>query len=183
MPGAPLPYPSTPLSDGRFGVRPWAEADLDCVRQASGDPEIPRGTTVPAAFTPDEGIAFLHRQWSRATDGVGVSLAIVDLSDDRAVGLVVVSLRPQPRVGGLGYWVVPGARGRGAATAGVRLVTPWSFDALGLQRLEAWVDPTNLASQRVLQSAGFQHEGCLRNFFTTPDGQPADALVFSAVPR
>ncbi|RHW27635.1 N-acetyltransferase [Nocardioides immobilis] len=183
MPGAPLPYPSTPLSDGRFGVRPWAEADLDCVRQASEDPEIPRGTTVPATFTPEEGIAFLHRQMGRATDGVGVSQAIVDLSDDRAVGLVVVSLRPQPRVGGLGYWVVPAARGRGAATVGGRLIMPWSFEALGLQRLEAWVEPTNLASQRVLLRAGFQHEGRLRNFFTTADGQPSDALVFAAVPR
>lgn len=110
-------------------------------------------------------------------------LAVPDLSDDRAVGLVVVSLRPQPGVGGLGCWVVPRARGRGAASAAVRLITPWSFEALRLQRLEAWVDPTNLASQRVLLSAGFLHEGRLRNFFTTADGQPSDALVFSAVPR
>lgn len=181
MPDVSLPYPSSCLSDGRFGVRPWAEADLDCVRQASADPEIPRGTTVPAVFTPEDGLAFIHRQWSRAAEGVGVSQAIVDVADDRAIGLVIVSLRPQPGVGGLGYWTVPGARGRGAATAALRLVTPWSFDALGLQRLEAWVSPDNAGSQRVLANAGFQQEGRLRNFFATEAG-PADALVFSAIP-
>jgi ribosomal-protein-alanine N-acetyltransferase len=178
---APLPYPGSRLSDGVIALRPWNETDLHCLREAGSDPEIPRGTTVPAVFTAEDGIAFIRRQWSRAADGVGVSQAIVEATSDRAIGLVIVSLRPQPRAGGIGYWVIPSARGRGAATRAIRLVTPWSFDALGLQRLEAWVELDNHASQRVLLKAGFQFEGRLRNFLTTSAGM-ADALVFSAIP-
>ena len=92
-----------------------------------------------------------------------------------------VALRPQRHVGGLGYWIVPPERGKGVATAAVRLVIPWALDALDLRRLEAWVEPGNLPSQRVLRSAGFQQEGRLRNFLTI-DGGSSDALVFSVIP-
>jgi RimJ/RimL family protein N-acetyltransferase len=136
---------------------------------------------VPSTFTPDEGLAFIHRQWSRANQGVGVSQAIVESDTDRAIGLVVVSRRPQPLVAGVGYWVVPAARRRGAASTALALVKPWSFSALDLRRLEAWVEPGNVASQQALLSAGFEPEGRLRNFFNTTTGS-TDALVYSAIP-
>ncbi|WP_212755940.1 GNAT family N-acetyltransferase [Flexivirga aerilata] len=175
-----LPYPEPALTDGRIGIRRWSEGDVDCVREASSDPRIVDGTTVPTAFTHDDGLAFIRRQWSRAESGTGVAQAIVDATTDVAVGLVAVTLRPQPGVAGLGYWVVPSARGRGAAAAAVRLVTPWALNSLGLQRLEAWVVPQNIASQRVLRGAGYLEEGRLRSFLTS-GGKVSDALVFSVI--
>ncbi|MDX6300932.1 MAG: [ribosomal protein S5]-alanine N-acetyltransferase [Nocardioidaceae bacterium] len=176
----PLPYPDPALNDGRIGLRRWREEDIDCIRLAATDPEIPKGTTVPASYTSDEGLAFIHRQWGRADNGEGVSQAIVEIDSDRAIGLMWVALRPQTHVGGLGYWIVPPQRGQGAATAAMNLVVPWAFDVFDLRRLEAWVEPGNLASQRVLRRAGFQEEGRLRNFLTI-DGRSADALVFSLI--
>jgi [ribosomal protein S5]-alanine N-acetyltransferase len=177
----PLAYPSPPLGDGRIGLRRWREADIDCVRLAGMDPDIPNGTTVPATFTPAGGLAFIHRQWARAKSGEGVSQAVVDLDSDRAVGLMWISLRPQPYVGGLGYWIVPPERGRGVATAAVRLLIPWAFAAFSLRRLEAWVQPENVPSQHVLRRVGFEQEGRLRNFLTIA-GRSSDALVFSVIP-
>ena len=135
---------------------------------------------MPAHFTPAEGLAFIHRQRTRVHAGEGVTQAIVDAKSDRAIGLMWVALRPQPHVGGLGYWVVPQERGSGAATAALRLVVPWALSALYLRRLEAWVQPENLPSQQVLRNAGFLEEGRLRNFLTI-EGRAADALVFSSV--
>ncbi|GAA2748373.1 GNAT family N-acetyltransferase [Terrabacter aerolatus] len=154
---------------------------MECIRLAGTDPRIPRGTTVPATFTTTEGLAFIHRQWSRAENGEGVSQAVVEVGSGRAVGLMWVALRPQPHVGGLGYWIIPPARGLGLATAAVRLVLPWALNALNLRRLEAWVEPDNVGSQRVLRGAGFQQEGRLRNFITVED-RSSDALVFSVIP-
>jgi len=176
-----LTYPEPPLSDGRIGLRRWQEADIDCIRLAGTDPDIGKGTTVPATFTHDEGLAYIHRQWSRAENGEGVSQAIVELDSDHAIGQMWVGMRPQAHVGGLGYWVVPPQRGQGVATAAVRLLVPWALNALDLHRLEAWVEPENLASQSVLRSTGFQLEGRLRNFLTIED-RPSDALVFSVLP-
>lgn len=180
MPDEPLSYPDPPLSDGRVALRRWREADVECVRLAGTDPDIPKGTTVPATFTPADGLAFIHRQWGRVQNGEGVTQAIVEAHSDRAIGLMWVALRPQPHVGGMGYWIVPSERGQGVATAAVRLVVPWALDALDLRRLEAWVQPENLASQRVLRNAGFQQEGRLRNFLNI-GGEASDALVFSTI--
>jgi ribosomal-protein-alanine N-acetyltransferase len=180
VPNQPLPYPDPPLSDGRIGLRRWRETDVECIRLAGSDPDIPKGTTVPAIFTPAEGLAFIHRQLSRVENGEGVTQAIVAVDSDRAVGLMWVALRPQRHIGGLGYWVVPPERGQGVATAAVRLVTPWALDTLALRRLEAWVDPDNRPSQRVLRNAGFQQEGRLRNFLAF-EGGTSDALVFSVI--
>lgn len=180
MRDGPLRYPDPPLSDGRIGLRRWREADVECIRLAGADPRIPQGTTVPALFTPAEGLAFIHRQWRRVENGDGVSQAVVEVDSGRAVGLMWVGLRSQSHVGGLGYWIVPPARGRGVASAAVRLVVPWALEALRLRRLEAWVEPDNLASQRVLRRAGFQQEGRLRNFLTI-EGRSSDALVYSVI--
>ena len=57
MPPRNLPYPLPALSDGRVAIRRWLETDIECIRLASTDPEIPKGTTVPAAFTSAEGLA------------------------------------------------------------------------------------------------------------------------------
>ena len=181
MADEPLSYPDPPLSDGRVSLRRWQEGDVECIRLAGTDPEIPQGTSVPATFTPAEGIAFIHRQWARVHNGEGVTQAIVEAQSDRAIGLMWVALRPQSHVGGLGYWIVPHERGHRVATAAVRLVVPWALSALDLRRLEAWVQPENMASQRVLRSAGFVEEGRLRNFLTI-EGEAADALVFAAIP-
>ncbi len=180
MTGRALPYPDPPLHDRRVGLRRWSDSDVECVRLAGTDPRITAGTTVPTTGDVADGADFIARQWRRAEDGEGVSQAIVEVDTDRAVGLIWVALRPQAHVGGLGYWIVPAARGRGLATSAARLVVPWALEALDLQRLEAWVEPGNLASQRVLLGAGFQHEGRLRSFLTIED-RPADALVFSVV--
>ena len=181
MPGQSVPYPQPALSDGRVVLRRWREADVECIRLAGTDPAIADGTSVPAAFTEAEGLAFIRRQWKRAEHGEGVSLAIAD-DDDRAVGLLWVAVRPQQRVGGLGYWIIPPERAKGFASASARLVVPWALDALNLQRLEAWVEPGNTASQRVLRGAGFEQEGRLRNFLTI-EGRASDALVLSIIPQ
>lgn len=176
----PLPYPEPSLSDGHVGLRRWRESDIDCIRLASTDPTIPQGTTVPATYTPEGGLAFITRQQERAVNGEGLSQAIVEAKSDRAIGLMWLAARPQPHVAGLGYWVIPTERGLGVATKALRLVVPWALKTLNLQRLEAWVEPDNLASQAVLRKAGFQEEGRLRNFLTIED-RPSDAVVFSVI--
>jgi ribosomal-protein-alanine N-acetyltransferase len=66
----------------------------------------------------------------------------------------------------VGYMVDAAARGRGVATAALRLVIREAFDELHLHRLDAGALVTNVASQRVLEKAGFRRIGVLeRHFF------------------
>ena len=98
----------------------------------------------------------------------------------RAIGLVVLMLRPQAGVAGLGYWNVPSARRHGYATCAGRMISNWALAELGMERVEAWVEPENAASLRVLEAVGFAVEGRLRSFLAFPTRR-ADALVLSRI--
>lgn len=176
-----LACPDPPLTDGVVRLRGWEERDLGCVEQASSDPVIPEGTTVPPVFTPQAGRAWIHRQRERAELGEGLSLAIADAGSHEARGACVLTMRPQPGTAGIGYWVIEGARGRGLAARAVGLLAPWALRHAGLSRLEALVEPSNLPSRRVMEAAGFQREGCLRSFLVFATRR-ADALVYGLVP-
>jgi RimJ/RimL family protein N-acetyltransferase len=175
-----LRYPAPDLVDGPTRLRRWALDDIACIEEASTDTRIPEGTTVPVVFTAAEGRAFIARQWTRAESGVGISLAIASSESNTALGLVVLTLRPQQGVAGVGYWVVPSARQRGHASRAVRLFSDWALLDMGLARIEAWVEPGNVASQRVLALTGFVLEGTLRSFLSFRMRR-ADAMVFSRI--
>ena len=156
--GRRLAYPDPELTDGVIRLRRWSERDVACVEAAATDERIPAGTTVPAVFTVEAGLAFVRRQRSRLEQGEGLSLAVAEADGDEALGLAVLLLRPQPGVAGLGYWIVPAARRRGRATRAIELLSGWALCHAGIARVEAWVDPGNEPSQCALASAGFVRE-------------------------
>ncbi len=80
----------------------------------------------------------------------------------------------------VGYMVDASARGRGVATAALRLVIRESFEALHLHRLEATTLLDNLASQRVLEKAGFRRVGVLKKH-EYEDGAWRDYLLYELV--
>ncbi|MEV4280783.1 GNAT family N-acetyltransferase [Actinoplanes xinjiangensis] len=170
------------LDDGVVRLRRWALDDLACVRAASREGIIPEGTTVPAAYTDEAGRQFIERQWHRTTDGQGWSSAIASVETGEALGCAVLLLRPQDGVAGIGYWLVPAARGLGYASRAVALLTGWALagDGAALTRVEAWVEPGNVASSRVLESCGYHLEGRLRSFLALPSRR-ADVLVYSRI--
>jgi ribosomal-protein-alanine N-acetyltransferase len=153
------------LAAGPFQLRPFVLADIDAVREASGDPLIPLITTVPAAFTEDEGRRFIERQWSRAEQGAGYSFAIADAGTGRAVGQIGLWLKDlgEGRAS-VGYWIVRSARGRRAAARALQALAPWGLHQLQVPRLELYVEPWNTASVMTAERAGFQREGLLRSW-------------------
>jgi [ribosomal protein S5]-alanine N-acetyltransferase len=70
---------------------------------------------------------------------------------------------------GVGYMVDATYRGRGVATAALRLVVERAFGELRLHRVEAGAMPSNRGSQRVLEKAGFTRVGLLRRHLLIAD--------------
>ncbi len=175
-----LDYPSPDLIDGPTHLRRWVLDDLACIEEASTDPTIPEGTTVPARYDPAAGRAFIERQWSRLDNDEGLSLAIASSVSGVAIGLIVLMLRPQAGVAGIGYWVVPSQRGHGHASRAVRALSQWALSNAGLARVEAWVEPDNSTSRHVLTTSGFELEGTLRSFLSFGTRR-SDAMVFARV--
>ena len=127
--GMALPYPDPELGSSLVRLRRWSYDDLPCVEEASTDPDIPRGTTVPAEYTDEAGRAWIDRQWSRQTDGQGLSLAIVEQTSGLAVGLVFLGLRQPEGQCEIGYWLVR-VHGR-VRTEAVGLASRWVLEQAG----------------------------------------------------
>ena len=119
----------------------------------------------------------LNRRWW--AEGEAASFAICDTAQ-HCVGHVFVNLTTSRRAG-IGYWLLPEARGKGLATRAVRLVSRWALSDLGLPRLGLFAEPSNVHSQRVAERAGFHREGVLRSWAEI-DGRRVDYVAFSLLP-
>ncbi|MQM11234.1 hypothetical protein Taro_044140 [Colocasia esculenta] len=102
--------------------------------------------------------------------------------DGRPVGSISVTLNPgkndQCR-GELGYVLASDYWGRGIVLRGVKMAVASVFQEVpGLGRVEAVVDVENVASQRVMEKAGFLREGVLRKYFLMK-GRVRDAVIYS----
>lgn len=80
----------------------------------------------------------------------------------------------------IGYWLGEAYWGRGIATEAVRAMTDYAFLRFDLARVWAGVFEWNLASMRVLEKAGYEREGRLRQS-VTKDGQTVDELLYAIV--
>jgi [ribosomal protein S5]-alanine N-acetyltransferase len=132
-----ITYPHPPLSDGTILLRPWTVHDLPAVEQASHDPYIPATTSVPTAYTDAEGLKWVERQQQHVSSGRGLPFCIADAQTDDPLGFIGLWLDnlSQGRAR-FGYWVIPSVRGRGIASAALRLLSTWTFEALSVVRLE-----------------------------------------------
>jgi RimJ/RimL family protein N-acetyltransferase len=78
----------------------------------------------------------------------------------------------------IGYSLAPNERGKGYCTEAVNLMVDYLFLSKESIRIQAQTDAKNVASQRVLEKAGFKKEGMLRkNFFMR--GNWTDTLLYS----
>src|SRR5262249_51762674 len=89
--------------------------------------------------------------------------AIVDGSGTFLGVAVAPRIDLPARTAELGYMIAPAARGRGAATAALRLLTEWAFGELGILRAELLISVENEASKRVAERCGYVREGVLRS--------------------
>src|SRR5450756_1698394 len=108
------------------------------------------------------------------------SFAIVDAATDELLGSIARH-GPFGHRATFGYWLVPQARGRGAATRALRLITDWTIATTELIRLDLFSDVENDASGRVAERVGFEREGVRRAWDLDREGRPIDVIFYVLV--
>ena len=110
----------------------------------------------------------------------GYALFLFRRDDDALCGGITLTnvRRGIVQSGSFGYWVGQNFAQQGLMTDGLAHIVAFSFDRLGLHRLEAACLPHNNASRRLLQRVGFTHEGRARNYLCI-DGKWQDHLLFA----
>jgi ribosomal-protein-alanine N-acetyltransferase len=156
----PLP-PFAPLQTARLTVRPVHAADLPDLMAVNGDAEVTRFLPYEAWQTPDDAQAWLGRMATLCDGGQAHQLVIV--RDGRAVGTVLLFRHEEPSARiELGYALGRAQWGQGIAREALAAVIDTVFGPFGLRRIEAQVQPDNLASSALLARLGFRREGVLR---------------------
>jgi RimJ/RimL family protein N-acetyltransferase len=165
------------MQDGEVRLEPLGSAHLKGLAELGRDPDVQRFTYVPSPW-----IDGFERRWLERYDqpnGQRAGFAIVDNASGEFLGMAaLVKLDREAREAEAGYIVAPAARGRGIAVRALRMLTDWSLQELGLERIELRIETENEPSIRVAERAGFVREGVLRSVHFKK-GQRADIAVYS----
>jgi RimJ/RimL family protein N-acetyltransferase len=178
-----LAPPEPALADDSIRLEPLTQRHHAPMLALTLDDDVRRYTRLPADGVDGEFVTGWIGRYERGwEDGSRVAFAILDGRSDEFLGFAAaVDLELEARQAELGYMILPAARGRGAATRALALLTRWCFDALGLERLELRIDPANEGSNRVAERAGYRREGVLRSLHLK-DGVRSDVGVWSRLP-
>jgi RimJ/RimL family protein N-acetyltransferase len=187
-PGPPARHPElarpSRLSDGAVALRAPGERDLPARAALGADPEIARWTQVPPGGVSLERARTRLNEWeARRRDGVALLFTIADAETDEMLGAADLwRERPDPTVGEAGYLLLAEARGRGVATRALRLLAGWALRELAMTRVDAFVDPANARSVRVLEGAGFTRDGFLRGLRGPGEDRDVYGLLRTSAP-
>jgi RimJ/RimL family protein N-acetyltransferase len=167
------------LESGAIRIRPFRDADAARFAAGTRDPEVVVHSGLASSLTPESARALLAEL--NAADGY-VQRAIADAGSDALLGTVILfHVARHERRCEVGFWLLPEARGRGAATEAVRLACDWAARAWGIERFDAHSDVDNPGAHAVLERNGFAREGTLRGWGARGDGR-VDAVVFGRAP-
>jgi RimJ/RimL family protein N-acetyltransferase len=176
----PLPdLPGGVLGSGEVTLRPLGMADVDDIFALLNLTDVRARMVYP--FDPtwtgaERRCAVAASEWL-----AGIRAAFTVRVNGEFAGDLAMFNEAFCRQAAVGYSMRPEFRGRGVATQAVRLLSTWAF-AIGVQRLVAGTAPDNLASQRVLEKAGFVREAVERSRFEGPDGTRVDDFTHVLFP-
>jgi RimJ/RimL family protein N-acetyltransferase len=107
-------------------------------------------------------------------------LFIVEKKDGSKIGFVThfYVLHVAGRQLEIGYSLLPNERGKGYCSEAIKIMVDYLFLSKDVGRIQAQTDPRNVASQKVLEKAGFKREGTLRRSFFMR-GEWRDAYIYS----
>ena len=148
----------------RLVLRDFEESDWKSIHDYASDQEVVRYMDW-GPNTAEETMNFIKRAAARREEKPRRSydLAVILASQNALIGACGIYVsNPEGREGFIGYVFNRNFWGRGYATEAAKTLLEFGFSQLNLHRIFATCDPMNIASARVLEKIGMQHEGRLR---------------------
>ncbi|MHA6761848.1 GNAT family N-acetyltransferase [Streptacidiphilus sp. PAMC 29251] len=164
-----LQQPALPAAQGLL-LRPWEPADVPTFLAAYQDDEIRRWhTRRPSSETRVREWFDAYRQdWEREQGG---HWAVTRDGGEVLGRIALSSVNLDDGMAGVGYWVLPAARGAGVASRALSALSAWALDEIGFHRLQLDHSTRNHASCKVATKSGYQLEGTKRSAAVHDDGR------------
>ena len=172
------------LTRGLITLRKPHLDDTQAVFDGCQDPLIPRFTAISSDFSMAHALDYVQRVDASLRTQRELPFVIeYGNGDDRQFAGTISfhSLSVKNSVGEIGYWMSEPMRGKSIATTAVHMLTDYGFATIGFKRIEAMVDVDNVASAKLLSSAGYEREGLLKKKISRDDGRQVDMYLFAAI--
>ena len=168
---------SIPTSFGT--IRLWNAQDADALVKYANNYHIWKNLRdgFPHPYTAQNARDFL-----KAAAGQNPATYFAIATAEEAIGGIGVTLNHDVHrlTAEMGYWLGEPFWGKGIMTEAVTAFTDFAFEQFGLVRIYAEPYATNQASCRVLEKAGFQLEGRMRNSVVKA-GQIGDQFLYAKI--
>ena len=171
------------LASKRITLRHPRGSDLDALYALFADAEVTRYWSHGSWHSRHQAEGYLRDIHAGANSGQLLQWAIARAIDDALIGTVTLHAfaREHARCE-IGFALQPQHWGHGFAREAVTTALRHAMHALGLQRIEADVDPKKAASLRLLESLGFQREGLARERYRV-GGTCQDSVLLGLLAR
>ncbi len=136
---------------------------------------------LPYPYTEQDGLSFISDMLS-ANENETFAFAIT--IDNKVIGSIGVFRQGNihRQTAELGYYIAEEYWGKGIMTEAVKQICKYVFDKSDIIRIYAEPFAYNIASCRVLEKAGFQYEGTLRNN-AVKNGKIIDMKMYSLLKK
>ena len=166
----------------RLVVRLVEAGDLDALFVVNSDDEATRFLPYPSWRSMADAEAWYARTTGLHDDGKARQFVVIDRGDDRVIGAAVLFNVDVPGRAEVGYVLGRRDWSRGLMREAIDALLAHAFDEMALRRIEAHVDPRNIASHRLLIALGFVHEGTLRER-NVVKGEVVDSNIYGLLAR
>lgn len=171
------------LTTERLVLRETAARDVQAVFDMESDAIAMRYWSKPPMQHVSEAQASVERAMRYFEDHVGLRWSITRASDDVMLGQCsLFEFNEQCARAEIGYGLDRRHWGQGIMNEALNAVVGHAFGPLGLRRLEADIDPRNIASVRALERLGFAREGLLRERWVVAD-EISDSVLMGLLAR
>lgn len=160
-----------------FTLRPWTINDLESLVKYANNPLIAKNMTdaFPHPYTEENGRAFIEF----ATRNTPPNILAIDLNGEAVGG---IGIHPQIDIhrknAEMGYWLAEPFWGKGIITKAIGQMIGYGFKNFDIERIFARPFGTNIASQKVLEKAGFILEAKFSGTLYK-NGEYQDELVYA----
>lgn len=160
-------------------IRKWMLSDVADLTAAISNKKVQDNLRdgIPYPYTVQDGINFISAMLS-ADENDTFAFAIT--VDEKAIGSIGVYRQENihRQTAELGYYIAEEYWGKGIMTEAIKQICQYVFQKSDILRIYAEPFAYNEASCRVLEKAGFQYEGTLRNN-AVKNGKVIDMKMYS----
>lgn len=175
------PFPN--LETSRLKLRRLHLFDVNETLALRSNPEIMKFIPRPLMTTKEEALEFISEMDTKINNNSVINWAITTKEEDALIGMIgFYRMKPENYRAEVGYILSAEFHGLGIITEALKRVIQFGFEEMGLNSIEAIIDPENIASEKVLLKTNFIKEGYFKEhqFF---EGKFFDSVFYSLLKK